>query len=653
VKSKRSNRSPRPAVEKLEDRTVPSTVYRTIDGSANNILNPTWGEAGADLLRLAPAAYGDGLNSPAGSNRPSARAISDAVAAQPDEIINNRDMSAFVYAWGQFIDHDLDLTTGAKPAQPFNIQVPSGDPQFDPGNTGSQFITLNRSEFDPNTGKTSPRQQLNDITAFLDGSMIYGSDATRAAALRLGSGGLLRTSAGDLLPFNTGGLPNANDAHMFPDTQLFLAGDVRANENVELTAIQTLFLREHNRWATQLATANPTWNDEQVFQEARRRVIAEIEAITYNEFLPALLGPYAPGPYTGYKSWVNPGIANEFSTAAFRIGHTLVGNDVQFLDNNANSLRDPLPLSQAFFNPAVVEQTDIDPILKYLATDRAQEVDTKVVDGLRNFLFGPPGSGGLDLASLNIQRGRDHGLADYNSARKAYGLRPVDSFADITSDPTLQQQLKDLYHNVNNIDLWVGGLAEDHLPGASVGPTFARIIADQFARLRDGDSYWYQRDFQGAERYTLENTTLADIIRRNTGVTNLQRDVFFFHATIAGRVFADANGNGVLDRGERGVAGITLQLLDANGNVLQTTVSAWDGSYSFRQLDPGTYYVREVVPNSGKPVTSGPIVFTRGMVVTGVNFAQTPKGVTVSGCWGLADEVQAWVWTGSTWTSTV
>src|SRR5262249_45647844 len=154
-------------------------------------------------------------------------------------------------------------------------------------------------------------------------------------------------------------------------------------------------------------------------------------AITFNEFLPALLGPAAPRFYAGYNAKVNPGIANEFSTAAFRVGHTLVGDDVEFLDNNGNEIRDELPMAQNFFNPGVVEETGIDPILKYLASDRAQEVDTHVVNSLRNFLFGPPGAGGLDLASLNIQRGRDHGLADYNTTRAAYGLPRVKSFADI------------------------------------------------------------------------------------------------------------------------------------------------------------------------------------------------------------------------------
>src|SRR5207247_1722010 len=144
-------------------------------------------------------------------------------------------------------------------------------------------------------------------------------------------------------------------------------------------------------------------------------------------------------------------------------------------------------------------------------SDHAEEVDTKVVDSLRNFLFGPPGAGGLDLASLNIQRGRDHGLADYNTARAAYGLPRVRTFAQITSDPALQKALQQLYGDVNHIDLWVGGLAEDHLPGASMGPTFARIIGDQFARVRDGDRFWFERTFTGRQLEDLEHTTLADV----------------------------------------------------------------------------------------------------------------------------------------------
>ena len=292
---------------------------------------------------------------------------------------------------------------------------------------------------------------------------------------------------------------------------MFLSGDVRANENIELSAIHTLFLREHNQIASAIAAANPSFTDEQVFQNARRIVVGELQVITYREFLPALLGSKALRPYDGYKPDVNPGIATEFSTAAYRIGHTLINDDVELLDNDGNEIDKALELAEAFFNPSVLHAVGPDPLLKYLATDKAQEVDTQLVGGLRNFLFGPPGAGGFDLASLNIQRGRDHGLSDYNTTRAAYGLPKVKSFAEITSDTALQAKLFSLYGSVDNIDLWVGGLVENHLPGSSVGATFQRILVDQFERLRDGDRFWYARVFYGPQLAALEATGLSDL----------------------------------------------------------------------------------------------------------------------------------------------
>src|SRR5262249_42992403 len=325
-----------------------------------------------------------------------------------------------------------------------------------PGGPG--LIFSNRSESVPGTGTSTsnPRQQPNDITGFLDASMVYGSDAVTADALRTHSGGLLKTSPGpdgvigtqdDWLPFNnqtyfpgfqeiggdgTGAFHIANDAHIVHDSDLFMAGDVRVNENIELTSLHTLFVREHNRIANALRAGNPSLSDELTYQLARRQVGAEIQSITYNEWIPAILGPNALAPYAGYKINVNPGIANEFSTALFRVGHSMLGDDVEFIRNDGTEVREGIALSQAFFNPPELQQQGISPILKYLGSDPSSEIDNTIVNSVRNFLFGPPGAGGFDLASLNIQRGRDHGLANYNAVRQAYGLSAVTAFNQIS-----------------------------------------------------------------------------------------------------------------------------------------------------------------------------------------------------------------------------
>jgi hypothetical protein len=196
--------------------------------------------------------------------------------------------------------------------------------------------------------------------------------------------------------------------------------------------------------------------------------------------------------------------------------------------NGATAAEGNLPLREAFFNPAEIIDNGIDSILRGMAAQQAQEIDAHIVDDVRNFLFGPPGAGGFDLASLNMQRGRDHGLPDYNTVRMALGLAPATSFADITSDPALQGALSDAYKgDVNNIDVWVGGLAENHVAGASVGELIRTVLVDQFTRLREADRFWYQRIFRGRKLRTIENTTLADVIERNTHVAGLQANVFF------------------------------------------------------------------------------------------------------------------------------
>lgn len=569
------------------------------DGYGNNYRHPTWGTPGQQFLRKTKPAYGDGISTPAGANRPSARAISNLISAQgEEEMPEERNMAAYIYTWGQFIDHDLDITMNSLSKEAFDIPVPMGDLFFDPNSTGVETIKMSRSLYDLNTGMSSgnPRQQVNQITAFLDGSMIYGSDKTRANALRTHHKGLLKSSPGNLMPLNNKTyfptpLANDNNAHVVPDSELFVAGDVRANENVELIAVHTLFMREHNLWAKKIAWQYPELNDEQIYQYARAMVRAELQSITYNEWLPTLLGSNCLPPYKGYNRNINPGINNEFSTAALRIGHTLLASDIQFFDNNANEVRESISLKTAFYNPTTLKEVGIDPVIKYLATANASKIDTLVIDDIRNFLFGKPGSGGLDLASLNIQRGRDHGLADYNSVRVAYNLPALQNFDQITTNESLRNNLKNLYGDINNIDIWVGGLAESPEKKNSVGPLFTKILVDQFTRLRDGDRYWYEYIFSGDELRDIENTNLVDIIKRNTKLTNLQKNVFIFNASISGSVyFADNNDSTDFNCD---LKDIKVWLIDKDGEIVDTVMTDKNGKYHFDSIhEAGPYKVK-------------------------------------------------------------
>jgi len=536
-------------LEQMEERLVLSAGFSSIDGTGNNLDNDDWGSTGEQLLRLTSVEYSDGISTPAGADRPSAREVSNAIVAQSENIENDRYLSDFVWLWGQFIDHDIDLTEPGHPEESFPIDVPTGDPYFDPYFTGTAQIDLSRSVYDPATGDSigNPRQQINQITAFIDGSVIYGSDAVRAAELRTFSDGRLKTSEGDLLPFNTAGLPNAGG----DSDQLFLAGDVRANENAALTSMHTLFVREHNRIADELAAKHRNWSDEQIYQNARALVTAELQAITYNEFLPALLGKGAISEYEGYDPTVNPNIANIFSTAAYRFGHSMLSPELLRVDASGETIdAGNLALRDAFFAPNQVIDNGIDSLLAGFARQQAQEIDNHVIDDVRNFLFGPPGAGGFDLPSLNIQRGRDHGLADYNQVRVDLGLAPVTSFDQITSDPQLAADLEAVYGDVNNIDAWVGGLAEDHLPGSSLGELVSTVLIDQFERIRDGDRFWYQNVYEGRDLRKLERTKLSDIILRNTDIHDIRDDVFRlkknYDPTASFEIIAGSGRNGTV-----------------------------------------------------------------------------------------------------------
>ncbi len=387
--------------------------YRSIDGSGNNEVYTDLGSAGEQFLRSAPSGYGDGINTMAGSDRPSPREISNELFHQDASEPNQEGASNFMWAWGQFVDHDIDLAAeGHTEFEP--ILIPQGDPYFDPGpNPDVKIIPFSRSGYDSEAGENGvPREQINEITAFLDASMVYGSDEDRADYLR-GEGGKLKVSDNDLLPYNDAGNPFPNAGG--PSSELFLAGDVRANENVVLTSLHTLFVHEHNRWVDIISEKYPYYDAETLYQEAKIFVEAQIQSITYNDFLPILIGPDALSEYTGYQSDVDPQIANIFATAAYRLGHTMFSTQVHRVDEDGDeSEYGHLALQDAFFRPdKLSSEGGINPILRGLGIDEHETIDLAIISDVRNFLFGSPGEGGLDLGSLNIQRGRDHGLSDY------------------------------------------------------------------------------------------------------------------------------------------------------------------------------------------------------------------------------------------------
>lgn len=512
-------------------RMVESREVRNYDGTNNNVDNPTWGATFEHLQRFASVDYADGISELSGASRPSARAVSNGVSDQPEgvSIPNTVNTTDFVWQWGQFVDHDLDLTDGAEESA--DILVPAGDPFFDPSGSGTAVIPFNRALFDSATGTdaSNPREQENEITSWLDGSMVYGSDDARNAAIRETGTAFLKVSSGNLLPFNTDSLTNANGFVSDPTT-LFLAGDIRANEQLGLTVMHTLFVREHNRIAQNLINSDPGADSDAVYEQARRLVIAKIQVITYDEWLPALLGSNAIAPYSGYDDTVNPTIFNEFSVAAFRLGHSMLNEQLQRLDAIGDEITSGhIDLKDAFFaGPSILtSETDLDPILRGFATQLHQELDALVIDDIRNFLFGQPGSGGFDLASLNIQRGRDHGVPGYNDMREAMGLTRITQFGQITSDANLAQKLFDIYGDVNEVDLWVGGLSEDAVSGSQLGELFQEILIQQFTALRDGDRFWWENHLTNSEQSQVADTTLAEIIRDNTSVgSELQDNVF-------------------------------------------------------------------------------------------------------------------------------
>ncbi len=512
---------------------------RTYDGTLNNQTNPDWGASKTYFTNFMENGYSDLISDPGGVDRENPRTISNIIGSQTEFIANELELSDFVAGWGQFIDHDINFNNDNS-SEPMDIMVPSCDPMFDPNCTGTVKIRMSRSLSDPNTGNSidNPRKHINDITSFLDGSGVYGSDEDRANWLRTFVGGKLKTSNGDLLPWNTidGEYDSAvdpsapfmvADGHPLPE-KFYVGGDIRINEQPGLTAFHILWVREHNRKCDELKIENPSWSDEDFYQRARKMVGAYIEAVTYEEFLPTM--GINLDSYSGYDTSVNPNILNSFSAAGYRFGHSMInGRMVRYDEDGSDWSFGSVDLRDAFFNPLIIkDEGGIEPFFRGLAAQEHQMVDLLLIDDIRNFLFGPPGAGGIDLLSVNVARGRERGLPDYNTVREGLSLDPHADFASLTSDPTLSATLETIYTDINDVDPWTGFMSEDHFANSIVGEGLDAILKMQFGSLRDGDRYYYENDsaFTADEITEIKNTTLSEIILRNTEILTLQENVF-------------------------------------------------------------------------------------------------------------------------------
>lgn len=514
-----------------------AVAIRPLGGAGNNLLHPEYDAVpgSAEPALAAPNfAPGEGL-----IDGPNPRTISNVLAGGTgatgqNEGTTDPTASAWLYVFGQFLDHDLGLEETPLTNPAIDIVIPAGDPLFAAGT----HIAMTRATRSSATGTL-----INTVAGWLDLSQLYGSTAEVAASLRNPDGTLQSTSGGKSLP-RMG--------------EQFIAGDPRVMENPELTAVTTLFMREHNYQAGVLKARHPGWSGDAIYDLARTITTAEYQNIVYREYLPVLIGDVL-GPYRGYDASVNAQTTQEFSTAAFRVGHSQVSDTQSGIDLNGNEVFSE-SLVDSFFNTATQDEANgFDPLLRSLGTDFSQATDVYSVGALRNLLFAGLVGGGvdeLDLIAIDIQRERDVGLGTLNQTRAALGLPKLRSFAELTSDPLLQQGFAQLFGSIDAVDLFMGGLAERHARGAVVGQTFQAIIARQFQALRAGDRFfWLNQGFDAATQRQLAQTTLGTLLERHTGTARLQANVFLQAPLGSGRRVHHAQTHG----GQRD--GARLQLL--------------------------------------------------------------------------------------------
>ncbi|NXA33140.1 DUOX2 oxidase, partial [Eudromia elegans] len=511
------------------------------DGWYNNLLHRSRGSAGASLLRLLPANYADGVYQALQEPLvPNARQLSDAVARGPSGLPSRRNTTVLGVFFGfHVLSEILEAEKPGCPAEFLNIRIPAGDPVFDPASTGDVILPFQRIQWALGTGQSpnNPREQINAVTSWLDGSSIYGPSHSWSDALRSFSGGKLASGPNELFPRETDGRIPMWKA-LDPSTGqggpqgIYDLGSAWGNENPFLQAESIVWFRYHNHWATRLSEEHPTWSDEDLFQHARKRVIATFQSIVLYEWLPALLGRDVPA-YTGYQQHMDPSLSPEFAVAASLFLASMVPPGVYKRGPTCQFQPDPaLRLCNSYWSrkgTRLQRAEDTDSLLLGMSSQIAEQEDNIVVEDLQDYWYGPLKYTRTDYVASWLQRGRDLGLPTYNQAREQFGLEPLQTWTDLGAHSGQQvlKQVAALYANdVARLELLPGGMLEANMS------LFSAIILDQFVRLRDGDRFWFENTRNGLfteeETQSIRNTTFHDLLVAVTyaNSTEVQSKVF-------------------------------------------------------------------------------------------------------------------------------
>lgn len=446
----------------------------------------------------------------------SPRVISNAVGVEKVVVDDPRGLNFLAVVFGQGIDHDVTLTHG-EDGSSWPIEVPNDDPVFSSvGITELPFTRVGR-------------HISNLITPHVDGSLVYGSTQDRLDLLRQAGTPFLRTDQWRLPPV----VGNSGAAVLgAPASNMYLCGDERCSEQVFLTAIHAVWLREHNHQANRLISAGFSQDPDEVFEKARQIVIAEIQHITYGEWLTALIGQSR-----NCDAWANGEYADDgdsqisvaFSSALFRL-HSLIANETaEELEKFGIK-----GLASAFFRPQAlrVAEGSIGPFIASMYKTLSRRNDPMMVPDLRSFLFaGQPDATpfGHDLMALNIQRGRDVGAPTYGPLRRALGLSEKNTWSDITPDPVLAEALASVYESPEECDLWVCSAAEPLAPGSSLGETQTFVVREQFCKLHNTDLfYWERADYlDEEEKNYVRGRSFSAILCDTSGVCDVSTENAF------------------------------------------------------------------------------------------------------------------------------